>query len=87
VCRRRTCNRGIRGADDVATARDFARENDKLVAAYSANGGQLWRYTPAGASSLAYNFTCNQPCTFHPRWCKTANSVASSHPHEIYLVQ
>jgi len=41
-----------------------------------------------GAGQLGYNFTCNQPLHFSPRWCNsTATSVASSHAHEIYLVQ
>jgi len=50
--------------------------------------GQLWRYTLAGGLSLDYNFTCDQPLHFSPTVVQLdRDSVASSHAHEIYLVQ
>ncbi len=85
-----TCAQEYAALTDVATARDFARaQNDKLVAAYFGDtAGQLWRYTLAGGLSLAYNFTCNQPLHFSPTVVQLdRDSVASSHAHEIYLVQ
>jgi hypothetical protein len=74
----------------VATARDFAKsQNDKIIAAYFGDtSGQLWRYTLAGGLTLAYNLTCNQPLHFSPTVVQLdRDSVASSHAHEIYLVQ
>jgi hypothetical protein len=85
-----TCTQEYAALTDVATARDFAKgQNDKLVAAYFGDtAGQLWRYTLAGGLSLAYNFTCNQPLHFSPTVVQLdRDSVASSHAHEIYLVQ
>jgi hypothetical protein len=85
-----TCAQEYAALTDVATARDFAKnQNDKLVAAYFGDtSGQLWRYTLAGGVSLAYNFTCNQPLHFSPTVVQLdRDSVASSHAHEIYLVQ
>jgi hypothetical protein len=85
-----TCAQEYAALTDVATARDFAKgQNDKLVAAYFGDtAGQLWRYTLAGGLSLAYNFTCNQPLHFSPTVVQLdRDSVASSHAHEIYLVQ
>ena len=85
-----TCTQEYTALTDVATARDFAKnQSDKLVAAYFGDtAGQLWRYTLAGGLSLAYNFTCNQPLHFSPTVVQLdRDSVSSSHAHEIYLVQ
>jgi hypothetical protein len=85
-----TCAQEYAALTDVATARDFAKgQNDKLVAAYFGDtSGQLWRYTLAGGLSLDYNFTCDQPLHFSPTVVQLdRDSVASSHAHEIYLVQ
>jgi Tfp pilus assembly protein, tip-associated adhesin PilY1 len=84
------CAQEYAALTDVATARDFAKgQNDKLVAAYFGDtAGQLWRYTLAGGLSLAYNFTCDHPLHFSPTVVQLdRDSVASSHAHEIYLVQ
>ncbi len=84
------CTQEYTALTDVATARDFAKnQSDKLVAAYLGDtAGQLWRYTIAGGLSLAYSFTCNQPLHFSPTVVQLdRDSVASSHAHEIYLVQ
>jgi hypothetical protein len=85
-----TCTQEYAALTDVATARDFAKgQNDKLVAAYFGDtSGQLWRYTLAGGLSLAYNFSCDHPLHFSPTVVQLdRDSVASSHAHEIYLVQ
>ena len=85
-----TCAQEYTALTDVATARDFARnQSDKLIAAYFGDtAGQLWRYTLTGGLSLAYNFTCNQPLHFSPTVVQLdRDSVASSHAHEMYLVQ
>jgi hypothetical protein len=85
-----TCVQEYTALTDVATARDFAKnQSDKLVAAYFGDtAGQLWRYTLSGGLRLAYDFTCNQPLHFSPTVVQLdRDSVASSHAHEIYLVQ
>ena len=85
-----TCTQEYAALTDVATARDFAKgQNDKLVAAYFGDtAGRLWRYTLASDVTLAYSFTCNQPLHFSPTVVQLdRDSVASSHAHEIYLVQ
>ncbi len=85
-----TCAQEYTALTDVATARDFAKnQSDKLIAAYFGDtAGQLWRYTLTGGLSLAYNFTCSQPLHFSPTVVQLdRDSVASSHAHEIYLVQ
>jgi len=85
-----TCAQEYTALTDVATARDFAKaQNDKLVAAYFGDtAGQLWRYTLTGGLTAAYNFTCDHPLHFSPTVVQLdRDSVASSHAHEIYLVQ
>jgi hypothetical protein len=85
-----TCAQEYAALTDVATARDFAaNQSDKLIAAYFGDtAGQLWRYTLTGGLTLDYSFTCNHPLHFSPTVVQLdRDSVASSHAHEIYLVQ
>jgi hypothetical protein len=75
---------------DVATARDFARnQNDKILAGYFGDThGQLWRYTLGGPPTVAMDFTCNHPLHFAPTVVQLdRDSLSSGHAHEIYPVQ
>ena len=85
-----TCAQEYTALTDVATARDFAKnQNDKIIAGYFGDtAGQLWRYTLGGGLTAAYNFSCNQPLHFSPTVVQLdRDSVASTHAREIYLVQ
>jgi hypothetical protein len=85
-----SCSLEYTNLTDVATARDFARDQaDKLLAGYFGDThGQLWRYRLGGTPSVAMDFGCSHPLHFAPTVVQLdRDSFATSHAHEIYPVQ
>jgi hypothetical protein len=84
------CGRPYAALTDVATARDFAKDqNNRLLAAYFGDtAGRLWRYTLAGTmTGPAYNFGCDYPLHFAPTIVQLdRDDYDSSHAREIYPV-
>jgi hypothetical protein len=75
---------------DVATARDFGKNQDnRMLAAYFGDTyGRLWRYTLGGTLDRpAYNFGCGHPLHFSPTIVQLdRDDFNSSHAREIYPV-
>ena len=85
-----TCSQEYTALTDVATARDFAQnQNDKLVAGYFGDtSGQLYRYVLGSGVSVAQTLGCDHPLHFSPTVVQLdRDSYTSSHAHEIYPVQ
>jgi hypothetical protein len=85
-----TCVQEYTAMTDVATARDFAKQqSNKLVAAYFGDtSGQLFRYTLAGGVAVDRAFTCSHPLHFSPTVVQLdRDSYNTTHGHEIYPVQ
>jgi hypothetical protein len=85
-----TCSQEYTNLTDVATARDFAKDQDnKLVAAYFGDtAGREWRYQLGGVPGAAMDFGCNHPLHFAPTVVQLdRDSTVTSHAHEIYPVQ
>jgi hypothetical protein len=85
-----SCSQEYTNLTDVATARDFAKEQDqKLVAAYFGDtAGREWRYILGGTPAPSMDFGCDHPLHFSPTVVQLdRDSTATAHPHEIYPVQ
>jgi hypothetical protein len=87
-----TCSQEYTAMTDVATARDFAKQqSNKLIAGYFGDtSGQLFRYTLSGGGlvSVDQNFTCNHPLHYSPTVVQLdRDSLNTTHGHEIYPVQ
>ncbi len=85
---------------DVATARDYAlNEDQKLTAAYFGDTwGNLYRYVPqvsgtsnyigtAGAVTLVDSFTCDHPLHYAPTVVQLDRDNGITRPGEIFVVQ
>jgi hypothetical protein len=84
------CTQEYAALTDVATARDFARlQSNKIIAAYFGDtSGQLFRYSPGGGLAVDQSFGCLDPVHFSPTVVQLdRDSLATTHGHEIYLVQ
>jgi hypothetical protein len=85
-----TCTQEYTNLTDVATARDFAKDqDDKIIAAYFGDtAGREWRYVFGSAPVAAMDFGCNHPLHFSPTVVQLdRDSTATTHAHEIYPVQ
>jgi hypothetical protein len=82
------CAQEFTVASDIATARDYARDQrQKLLGAYFGDTwGGLWRYTN-GPPSLVTRFSCEEPLHFAPTVIQLDRDDSSNRPHETYLVQ
>jgi hypothetical protein len=85
-----TCTQEYTNLTDVATARDFAKDQkDRMIAGYFGDtAGREWRYLLGGTPGAAMDFGCNYPLHFAPTVVQLdRDSTATSHAHEIYPVQ
>jgi hypothetical protein len=85
-----SCSQEYTNLTDVATARDFAKEQDnKLIAAYFGDtAGREWRYMLNGTPIADMDFGCNHPLHFSPTVVQLdRDSTTTSYAHEIYPVQ
>jgi hypothetical protein len=84
------CTQEYTNLTDVATARDFAKDQDnKILAGYFGDtAGREWRYVLGSAPVAAQDFGCNHPLHFSPTVVQLdRDSTATTHAHEIYPVQ
>jgi hypothetical protein len=83
------CAQEFTVAADIATARDYARDQrQKLLAAYAGDTwGGLWRYPGSGPVSLVNRFGCDEPLHFAPAVVQLDRDDSSNFSHQTYLVQ
>ncbi|MBN2574745.1 MAG: hypothetical protein JXP73_09285 [Deltaproteobacteria bacterium] len=85
-----SCAQEYTNLTDVATARDFAKNQDsKIIAAYFGDtAGRMWRYLLGGNPVAALDFGCDHPLHFCPTVAQIdRDSLVTNHAHEIYPVQ
>lgn len=85
-----SCGQEYTALTDVATARDFAKDQgDKVVAGYFGDtAGRLWRYMVGGGVTADSDFSCDHPLHFAPTVVQLdRDDLSSAHAHEIYPVQ
>jgi hypothetical protein len=85
-----TCAQEYTNLTDVATARDFAKDQDnKMIAGYFGDtAGREWRYLLGGNPAAAMDFGCDHPLHFSPTVVQLdRDSLTTTHAHEIYPVQ
>lgn len=84
------CTQEYTNLTDVATARDFAKDQDnKMIAGYFGDtAGREWRYSLGEEPGTALDFGCNHPLHFSATVVQLdRDSTSTSHAHEIYPVQ
>ncbi len=84
-----SCAQEYTALTDVATARDFSKDQVQKIAAgyFGDTFGNLWRYTIAGGLAKIAGLGCAQPLHFSPMVAQLDRDDPANHAHEIYTVQ